>query len=79
MGVLIVTCGAGAVVGRGYLHSSVVNDRQLHPERLVANGPYRWVRNPLYLGNILLAFGWGRWPAGRLLGLVSQPSRSSTV
>jgi protein-S-isoprenylcysteine O-methyltransferase Ste14 len=42
-----------------YLHSSVVHDSQLHSDRLVADGPYRRVRNPLYLGNILLAFGLG--------------------
>jgi protein-S-isoprenylcysteine O-methyltransferase Ste14 len=37
----------------------VVHDSQLHSDRLVADGPYRRVRNPLYLGNILLAFGMG--------------------
>src|ERR1039458_6078090 len=26
---------------------------------LVADGPYRYVRNPLYFGNILLAIGFG--------------------
>jgi protein-S-isoprenylcysteine O-methyltransferase Ste14 len=60
MGVLIVTLAALVRSwAEAYLHSSVVHDRQLHSERLVANGPYRWVRNPLYLGNILLAFGLG--------------------
>jgi protein-S-isoprenylcysteine O-methyltransferase Ste14 len=42
-----------------YLHSSVVHDRALHAERLVADGPYRRMRNPLYLGLMLLAVGLG--------------------
>lgn len=42
-----------------YLHSSIVHDAALHGEQLIADGPYRYVRNPLYLGNLLLAFGVG--------------------
>jgi protein-S-isoprenylcysteine O-methyltransferase Ste14 len=42
-----------------YLHSSIVHDAGLHGERLVADGPYRYLRNPLYLGNMLLAIGVG--------------------
>ncbi|HXO44634.1 MAG TPA: isoprenylcysteine carboxylmethyltransferase family protein [Candidatus Cybelea sp.] len=56
----------GVVVGalirswaESYLHSSIVHDRELHGEQLVADGPYRHVRNPLYLGNLLLAIGVG--------------------
>ncbi|HXX46438.1 MAG TPA: isoprenylcysteine carboxylmethyltransferase family protein [Candidatus Acidoferrales bacterium] len=42
-----------------YLHSSIVHDAALHGEQLVADGPYRRVRNPLYLGNLFLAVGLG--------------------
>jgi protein-S-isoprenylcysteine O-methyltransferase Ste14 len=42
-----------------YLHSSIVHDAGLHGEQLVADGPYRHLRNPLYLGNLFLALGIG--------------------
>jgi protein-S-isoprenylcysteine O-methyltransferase Ste14 len=42
-----------------YLHSSIIHDAALHGEQLVADGPYRHLRNPLYLGNMLLATGIG--------------------
>jgi protein-S-isoprenylcysteine O-methyltransferase Ste14 len=42
-----------------YLRSDVVHDRDLHTNALVAGGPYRWVRNPLYLGTFLLTIGLG--------------------
>jgi protein-S-isoprenylcysteine O-methyltransferase Ste14 len=40
-----------------YMRSSVVHDPRVHDNRLVADGPYRHLRNPLYLGVILMAFG----------------------
>jgi protein-S-isoprenylcysteine O-methyltransferase Ste14 len=42
-----------------YLRSDVMQDHDLRAERLVASGPYRHVRNPLYLGNFLMAVGMG--------------------
>ena len=42
-----------------FLRTEVVHDPSLHSERLVADGPYRFVRNPLYLGTTLLTLGMG--------------------
>ncbi len=42
-----------------FLRSEVVHDKTLHAERLVAGGPYRYVRNPLYLGTVLLTLAMG--------------------
>jgi protein-S-isoprenylcysteine O-methyltransferase Ste14 len=42
-----------------YLRTDVMQDHDLHAEKVVASGPYRHLRNPLYLGNILMAFGMG--------------------
>lgn len=40
--------------GSAYLGRQVVHDAKLHSETLKADGPYRRVRNPLYLGNLLM-------------------------
>jgi protein-S-isoprenylcysteine O-methyltransferase Ste14 len=42
-----------------YLRTEVVHDMSQHSEALVADGPYRYVRNPLYLANLPLAAGIG--------------------
>jgi protein-S-isoprenylcysteine O-methyltransferase Ste14 len=55
-------CIANAAVrtwGTAYLNPEVMVDMRLHTSRLVADGPYRYLRNPLYFGNILLAIGFG--------------------
>jgi protein-S-isoprenylcysteine O-methyltransferase Ste14 len=54
----LITAGAGMRTwGSAYLGREVVHDRALHLEKLVADGPYRHCRNPLYFGNILAAAG----------------------
>jgi len=42
-----------------YLHSSVIHDAALHSDQLVADGPYRHLRNPLYLGTMIVSIGIG--------------------
>ena len=48
-----------------YLNPEAMFHSQVQTSRLVADGPYRYVRNPLYFGNILLAVGFGMM-AGRV-------------
>ena len=45
--------------GTSYLQAEVMRDSRVHTEKLLADGPYQHVRNPLYLGNIFMAVGIG--------------------
>ena len=45
------------VWGTAYLGSGVMRGAAMQGEQFVAAGPYRYVRNPLYLGSWLLALG----------------------
>jgi protein-S-isoprenylcysteine O-methyltransferase Ste14 len=45
--------------GTAYLNPEVMIASRVQTSRLVADGPYRYIRNPLYFGNILLAIGFG--------------------
>ena len=60
---LAALCVLGAVLLRtwaaAYLRTSVVQDPGVRTEAIVADGPYRHLRNPLYLGGILVAVGFG--------------------
>jgi protein-S-isoprenylcysteine O-methyltransferase Ste14 len=42
-----------------YLHTSVVYASEVKSDSLVAEGPYRWVRNPLYFANVLMIIAMG--------------------
>ena len=41
--------------GTAYLSASVVHSGAMHGDQIMAAGPYRYVRNPLYLGSFFLA------------------------
>ena len=64
-----VIIGAGALLvfltaalrtwGTAYLRTDVVHDSAQHSDALVADGPFRYTRNPLYLANVPMAAGIG--------------------
>ncbi len=56
---LALLAGLVRTWGAAYLRSNVVHDPSLRLEGVVADGPYRHVRNPLYLGTVLLGVGFG--------------------
>jgi protein-S-isoprenylcysteine O-methyltransferase Ste14 len=56
---LVGVAAATRTWAAAYLRSDVVHDPALHTEKLVADGPFRHVRNPLYLGTFLLCVGLG--------------------
>jgi len=72
--VLGFAAGALRSWASAYLRSGIVHDTALHSEGLVADGPFRFVRNPLYLGNILLALGMALLmsPMGALVVVAGQ-------
>jgi protein-S-isoprenylcysteine O-methyltransferase Ste14 len=57
LGILFALTGALLRTwGTAYLGAGVVKDASLHGEAIVAAGPYRHLRNPLYLGTFLHTF-----------------------
>jgi isoprenylcysteine carboxyl methyltransferase (ICMT) family protein YpbQ len=56
---LVAASAAIRTWATAYLQTDVVHDPSLHTEGVVADGPYRHVRNPLYFANVLLSIGMG--------------------
>jgi len=56
-GALGLAAAATRTWASAYLHSEIVHDTVVHTNALVADGPFRHVRNPLYLGVLLLMLG----------------------
>jgi protein-S-isoprenylcysteine O-methyltransferase Ste14 len=55
----VIGCWAIRVWGAAYLRAAVVWNRDALDHKLIVAGPYRYLRDPLYLGSLLLAFGFG--------------------
>lgn len=43
--------------GSAYLGAGIVESRDMHGSRVLADGPFRYLRNPLYLGTFLHTIG----------------------
>lgn len=57
---LIVGIGAMVRTWAGaYIRANVLQDSKIRTEKLVADGPFRYTRNPLYLGILIGVFGAG--------------------
>ncbi len=71
-GALIAALAAGLRVwGTAYLGTATVNHAQMKAGAVVADGPYRYLRNPLYLGSWLsaAAMAFAMPPTGALVAL----------
>jgi protein-S-isoprenylcysteine O-methyltransferase Ste14 len=66
---LVLSCvGWFVVVGRG-------TPAPFDPPRsFVPGGPYQWVRNPMYLGALLVLVGFGLWHASVSMVLLALPA-----
>ena len=56
---LVFVAAAIRTWGAAYLQTDVVHDTAQHSEALVADGPFRYTRNPLYLASVVMAAGIG--------------------
>ena len=56
---LVFLAAALRTWGAAYLRTEIVHDTSQHSEALVADGPLRYTRNPLYLANLPMAAGIG--------------------
>ncbi len=69
-----IGCWALRVWGSAYLRPAVVWNLDALDDRLIVAGPFRYVRNPLYLGNVLLALAMALFatPLGAVLVLIGN-------
>lgn len=55
----VAACYGLRLWGSSYLHAGVVWNPDARTDSLVIAGPFRFTRNPLYLGNLFMAIGFG--------------------
>ena len=70
---LIAACGAALRIwGAAYLGPATVNHPQMQAETMIADGPYRYVRKPLYHGSVFVfaAMAFIMPPTGALFFMV---------
>jgi hypothetical protein len=71
---IVLVLGGAALrwSGTSYLRGHIMIDKQLHADRLIVSGPFRWTRNPLYLGNMLVIAGFSLFfpPPALFIGIV---------
>ncbi len=62
------------VWGTAYLGTAIVHDKSMHGTEVVAAGPYRYMRNPLYMGSFIfsLAISILMPPTGAIFFIVAQ-------
>lgn len=72
--VLAAACWGLRAWGGAYLRPSTVWNPDALNDRLIIAGPFRFVRNPLYLGNVLLALAMGVYatPLGAVLIVIGN-------
>ena len=56
---LIFSAAALRTWATAYLRTEIVHDARQHSEAVIADGPFRYTRNPLYLANLPMAAGIG--------------------
>ena len=71
---LLVVAAVTRTWASSYLHGGVVYASEVKTASLIADGPYRHVRNPLYFANVLLAIGMGAMMsrAGFFAGIIAM-------
>jgi protein-S-isoprenylcysteine O-methyltransferase Ste14 len=75
--IVAVACAVVAALLRtwatAYLDAAVVYDNRMHADQIVADGPFRYVRNPLYRGTLfhVLALSLLMSPSGAIFVIVA--------